>query len=275
MCNSLRIKSVIVGLCALLLFTVVPTFSQSNDTGKPQSPPSVSETERKAIEAVVREYLLKNPSLLREMIEALRAQEERERSDRAAGALQSHKDQIYNDPDSPVTGNPNGDITIVAFLDYNCGYCRSNLPFVKALAAKDKMIRVIYKDLPVLGPNSDVAARAAVAARRQGKYSEFQDALFRSNGAGAATVRSVAATLGMDYAALSKDMADPKVRSAIERTHTLADALGIDGTPAYIIGTQLIPGAVDAATLDQIVAEERAKLVRVHSAKPTAVQKPQ
>lgn len=260
MSNALTIKSVIVGLCTLLLFSVVPGFSQSTGTAKPQSQPSISETERKAIETVVREYLLKNPSLLREMIQALREHEERERSDRAAGALKTYRDQIYNDPDSPVTGNPNGDITIVAFLDYNCGYCRSNLPLVKALVAKDKMVRVIYKDLPVLGPNSEVAARAAVAAHRQGKYLGFQDALFRSNGVGAATIRSVVASLGMDYAALSKDMADQKVRSAIERTRTLADALGIDGTPAYIIGTQLIPGAVDADVLDQIVAEERAKL---------------
>lgn len=263
MSNLARIKSVIIGLCVSLLFAVIAALSQSTETVKPQ--PSISESERKAIEAVVREYLLNNPSLLREMIDALRAQEERERVDRAAGALQTHKEQIYNDPDSPVTGNPKGDITIVAFLDYNCGYCRSNLPLVKALVAKDNMIRVIYKELPVLGPHSEVAARAAVAAHRQGRYLEFQDALFKSRGAGEATVRSVSTSLGIDYAVLSKEMANQKVRSAIERTRALAGVLGIDGTPAYIIGSQLIPGAVDADVLEQIVAEERSKLAKTNT----------
>lgn len=271
MYSAARIRSVASGLCVLLSVGLATVFSQTSGPAKPQQP-TISETERQAIETVVREYLLKNPSLLREMIAALRTQEEKERSDRAAGALKTYRDQIFNDPDSPVSGNPNGDVTIVAFMDYNCGYCRSNLPLVKALAAKDKMIRVIYKELPILGPNSEVAARAALAAHRQGKFFELHDAFFRQNGVGEATVRSVAASLGMDYAALSKVMADPKVRSAIERTRALAAALGIDGTPAYIIGTQVIPGAVDADVLDQIVAEERAKLAEAQAGPTT--QKP-
>src|SRR5688572_18119349 len=115
-----------VGLCVLFLLGIVPAFSQASPSAKQVPPTSISDTERKAIETVVRDYLLKNPTLLREMIEALREHEERARNDRAAGVLKTHKDEIYNDPDSPVAGNPNGDITIVAFMDYNCGYCRSN-----------------------------------------------------------------------------------------------------------------------------------------------------
>jgi len=260
---SLTVLSICL-LASILIASAQATEQKKSAPGQS----SVSDSEREKIEAVVRDYLLKNPSLLREMIDTLRAYEERERSDRAAGALKTYKDQIYNDAASPGTANPTGEITFLAFVDYNCGYCRTNVPLVGQLAEKDKMIRLVYKDLPILGPNSEVAARAAVAAHRQGRYLEFHDALFRSNGAGGPTVKTVAASLGIDYAALSRDMADKKVLSAIGRTRSLAAALGIDGTPAYIIGTQVIPGAVDIDVFSQIVAEERAKLVKVDPAKP-------
>jgi protein-disulfide isomerase len=224
--------------------------------------PVISEGERKAFESIIREYLLKNPTLLREMVEALRDHDEKEKNERAASGLKTYKDQIYNDPDSPVAGNPNGDLTIVVFVDYNCGYCRSNVPLIKALAAKDKMIRIIYKELPILGPNSEVAARGALAAHKQGKYVEFHDALFQQRGAGESTVKTVAVNLGLDQTALARDMADQKVRSAIGRNRALAAALGIEGTPAYIIGSQIIPGAVDAEVLDEIVADERSKMAQ-------------
>lgn len=242
----------------LLLLSSLSVFGQAS--GDKPDKPAISETDKKAIESIIREYLLKNPTLLREMVEALRDHDEKEQNQRASSALKTHKELIYSDPDSPVSGNPNGDLTIVAFVDYNCGYCRSNLPIIKSLVAKDKMIRVIYKELPILGPSSEIAARGALAAHRQGKYVEFHDALFEARGAGELTVKAVATKLGLDQAILGKDMADQKVRSAIGRNRTLAAALGIEGTPAYIIGTQVIPGAVEADMLTQIVAEERSKL---------------
>ena len=256
-------------LLSLILLMSASTFGQTSGDSRSEKA-TISESERKAFESIIREYLLKNPTLLREMVEALRAHDDREQNDRAASALKTHRDQIYNDPDSPVSGNPEGDLTIVAFVDYNCGYCRSNLPIIRSLVEKDKMIRVIYKDLPILGPSSEVAARGALAAHKQGKYVEFHDALFESRGVGELTVKAVATKLGLDQSALAKDMADQKVRSAIGRNRALAAALGIDGTPAYIIGSQLVPGAVEADSLNEIVAEERSKLAA--SKKPPAAQ---
>lgn len=259
-----------VGIFLALLLGVLPAFAQTNGqtSATPASSP-IPATERAKIESVIREYLLNNPAILREMIDALRVKEEREKAEAASASLTRLRPQILNDADSPTGGNPDGDLTIVAFFDYNCGYCRSNLPVVRALVERDKKLRVIYKELPILGPQSEKAALAALAAHRQGKYEAFHEALFASRAVSGASIKAISDRLGLDHTQLTKDMADPKILAAVNRNRVLAQILGINGTPAYIIGTQIIPGAPAEGTLETVIAEERAKLRGAVNSKPS------
>ena len=220
---------------------------------------SVSLEQRKAFEGVIKDYLLKNPVIIRQAIQALQAQEEANKQAQASAALKTHKDQLFYDKTSPVAGNPKGDITIVEFFDYNCGYCKRAAPTLKTVMKQDPNVRVVYKEFAILGPQSVVAARAALAAQKQGKYKEFHEGLMM----GQSDENSIAALtnlLGMDYAKLRKDMGDPQILQTLRKNAQLATTLGINGTPAFVIGERLVPGAVGVAALTQIIKEERAKL---------------
>lgn len=220
---------------------------------------AVTPEQRKAFEGVIKDYLLKNPIIIREAIQALQAQEEAAKQAQAAAALKTHKDQLFYDKTSPVAGNPKGDITVVEFFDYNCGYCKRVTPTLKAVMEKDPNLRVVYKEFAILGPQSITAARAALAAQKQGKYKEFHEGLMM----GQSDENSIAALtnlLGMDYSKLRKDMADPKIQQVLQKNYQLATTLGINGTPAFVIGERLVPGAIGEAALTQIIKEERAKL---------------
>ena len=255
-------------LAMVVLFCDLHGVAQTPDrqVDKPSVPP-ITKEEKAKIESVIKEYLLSNPEIIREVIEALQAKEENEKTELAAKNLKILRAELYSDRDSPVGGNPKGDVTIVVFFDYNCGYCRSNLPVLQDLVAKDKMIRVIYKEFPILGQQSTTAAAAALAAGRQGKYIDFHTALFRPEGASDARIKIISTQTGANYTILKKDMADPKVAAMIERNRTLADSLGIDGTPAYLVGDRLVSGVIDADKLVEIVASERAKLINANSEK--------
>jgi len=220
---------------------------------------AVTPEQRKAFEGVIKDYLLKNPIIIREAIQALQAQEEAAKQAQAAAALKTHKDQLFYDKTSPVAGNPKGDITVVEFFDYNCGYCKRVTPTIKAVMEKDPNLRVVYKEFAILGPQSITAARAALAAQKQGKYKEFHEGLMM----GQSDENSIAALtnlLGMDYSKLRKDMADPKIQQVLQKNYQLATTLGINGTPAFVIGERLVPGAIGEAALTQIIKEERARL---------------
>ena len=162
--------------------------------------------------------------------------------------------------DSPVGGNPHGDITVVEFFDYNCGYCKKVSGGLKELAARDPNVRIVYKEFPILSQESTAAAKAALAARRHGKYEEFHYGLMAAEKTDDAAIQTLATKLGLDYSSLNKDMADQKWDAQLARNHQLANALGINGTPAFIIGDSLIPGAVDAEKLISLVNAERARL---------------
>ncbi len=244
----------------ILLFATFQGRAQTPDPSKtiPITEP-VTKEQRETIEKVVREYLLKNPEIVRDAMQELQAREQKEKLERAAKSMLELKSDIYSDPDSPVAGNPKGDVTIVVFFDYNCGYCKKSLPELQALIDKDPMLKVIYKEFPILGPQSQVAATAALAATRQGQYAAFNRALFASNGAGDAMLKGVSDRLKLNYAKLQQDMADPKLNKEIERNIKLASDLNIDGTPAYIVGNQIVPGAIDMVSLAKLVEGERAK----------------
>ncbi|MBK9316869.1 MAG: DsbA family protein [Acidobacteria bacterium] len=255
-------------LGSVLLFCVsdvdaqIPSFTKSESTEAP-----VSKEQKASIESVIREYLLKNPSIIREAMQALQAQEEDQRRLRVANNLKELRSAIYSDPDSPIAGNAKADVTIIVFFDYNCGYCKTTLRALDALVLKDPALRVVYKEFPVLGPQSYLAAKAALAAARQGKYVQFHQALMESQNSDEVAVKSISDQLGLNHATLQKDMADPKLNEQLDRNIRLAGSLDINGTPAYIIGETIIPGAVDSESLARFVTIERSKLKEAIPAK--------
>lgn len=230
-----------------------------NTTGATKADPIPPEL-RSAFEGIVRDYLLKNPAIIREAMQVLQAQEEAEKQAAATAALKQYKSELLQNSESPVAGNPNGDITVVEFFDYNCGYCKRVAPTVAAVLKNDPNVRVVYKEFAILGPQSVVAARAALAAKRQGKYYEFHVALMSAEQADENAIAVTARGLGLDYAQLVKDMEDPAISEQLERNYRLATAIGINGTPAFVIGDRLVPGAVDEQAMMEIIADQRAKM---------------
>jgi protein-disulfide isomerase len=157
-----------------------------------------------------------------------------------------------------VIGNPNGDVTVVEFFDYRCPYCKSVAAAFVDLYEKDGKVRLVLKEFPILGPESEFAAKAALAAQKQGKYREFHLAMMSFKGKMTNDdVRQLAAKVGLDVAKLEQDMQDPAITETINRNYALAEALGIKGTPAFIIGNELVPGAITADEMQKRIAAVR------------------
>jgi protein-disulfide isomerase len=214
--------------------------------------------DKAALGKEIRDYLLANPEVLLEAMQELERKQDSQRDAVAQKGVHENQAELYRDPDSPVGGNPNGDVVIVEFNDYQCPYCKRAYQAVKSVTASDGKIKIIYKDLPILGDASKIAALAALASVNQGKHQALHNALMEFTGKlDRDKILELAGTVGIDRARLEKDMEDPKLKQTIDRNMMLASALGIRGTPAFVIGKQFVPGAVDAATLRQLVAEAR------------------
>jgi len=245
--------TVLVG-AAFLFFSDVGTFGPSR-LANAQSKMPQDEFERR-----VRAYLLDHPEVIAEALQRL---EERERAAQASAAmsvLKTRADEVLRDPDSPVGGNPEGDVTLVEFFDYNCPYCRQVAPYMAKAEANDPKLRIVYKEFPILGASSSHAAKAALAANRQGKYAAFHRALMESKGTLTESgVLEVAGRIGLDLARLKADMADRTIQVAIDRNLALARALNINGTPGFVVGEQIAPGAIDLATMERLIRDARGK----------------
>jgi protein-disulfide isomerase len=188
------------------------------------------------------------------MQEGQRAEQEKARRE----ALAASHDALFNDARDPIKGNPRGNVTIVEFFDARCGYCKALYPTMQALLQQDGNIRVVMKDLPILGPNSVVASRALLAAQKQGKYEPLYDALMRLRTEPTEQVlQAEAQRAGIDWARLRRDMADPALEARLQANINLAQRLQIEGTPALVIGDTLVPGAVELPQLQQLIAEAR------------------
>jgi protein-disulfide isomerase len=215
---------------------------------------------RQEIENIIRAYLLAHPEVVTEALQEAERREQEAQRKRATEAIRAHLAELTKDPGSPVGGNPQGRVTIVEFFDYQCGYCKREAIELKTLLQTDSDIRLVYKDLPILGPASVFAARAALAAQKQGKHEALHAALMAaSEKLTDQEVLRIAAQVGLDAAKLEKDMADPSVSQALDRNFQLQRALNIQGTPALIVGTELIPGAASLETLKALVARARAQ----------------
>ena len=216
--------------------------------------------QRQAIESVIHDYLLQHPDVL---IGALRAAEEKlksEAGEKATQALVARHKEIFDDPETPVGGNPKGDVTLVEFFDYRCPYCKQVQPRLQELLAGDRELRIAYKEFPILGPVSLTAARAALAAKRQGKYEAFHNAMMAVSGQITDdTVYQVAEKVGLDIDRLKREMTSLQIDAALKANHGLAEALDINGTPGFVIGDQIVPGAIELSSLKELVAGARRK----------------
>ena len=163
-----------------------------------------------------------------------------------------------SDPNAPVLGNPDGDVTVVEFIDYNCPYCKRAMPEVQGLLDEDPNVRLVYREWPILGEGSVYASRAALASRVQGKYEEFHLALMGSRGrVEEASVLRIAKEIGLDIDQLKADMQSPDVDEHIESSMRLAQSLGFNGTPSFVVGDVLLPGFVEQAELQKAVDKSR------------------
>jgi protein-disulfide isomerase len=221
-----------------------------------------TEQQKQAIGEIVKDYLMKNPEVLTEVISELEKRQAEAQQVAQASAVKETKQSLLNAPHSYVVGNPSGDITLVEFFDYNCGYCKKSLPDIQALAKSDPKLRIVLKDFPVLGPDSVEASRVALAVKKQlqgQKLFDYHVKVLETRGrVGGERAMAVAKEMGVDMAKLQKDIDSPELRSALQENMALGDKLSLSGTPAFIIGETVIPGAVGIEPLKHVIDSVRA-----------------
>jgi len=210
------------------------------------APTEFTGEQKKQIEKIIKDYLVTNPEIFLEAQTALEAKMEKEQAEKLKAAIADNAREIYRDPNADVAGNPNGDITVVEFFDYNCGYCKRGLHDVVKLVDGDPKVRVVFKELPILSKGSEEASRVAVAAGKQGKYWDVHRAMLEAKGVmNEANALAIAQKLGLDMDKLKKDMASPEVEAQIAKAEALAKKMGVNGTPHFLVGDRAIPGAPD------------------------------
>ncbi len=235
---------------AVICLAIVSAVAYMN-FGNAQQEEGLSDIQRDEINQMIRQYILNNPEIIPEAVEVLRARQN-------AAAIMRSEDLLYNDGYSYVAGNEDGDITIVEFYDYNCGFCKQVPGILSRLVEEDKNLRVIFKELPILAESSEMASMAAMAAMKQGKFIEFHNAMMKNNRAiNQELILKVASDVGLDHETLLEDMDDPKIAANIQMTLALVRNIGISGTPGFIIGDQIIAGFKPYDELKRIIAEQR------------------
>ncbi len=234
----------IVAASALLSAGVLLAIGGPGGSGVALTGANLSPEQKKAVEGVVRSYLLENPEVLAEVQSAYEVKMAKEEEERTKAAVAKYASEIYRAPKAPVAGNPNGDITVVEFFDYNCGYCKRGFSEIQKLVDKDTNVRVVFKEFPILREQSEQASRVALAAGLQGKYWDIHRELITAKGGVNEEVALKAAEkLGLDIEKLKADMKGPEVQGELDRVKELAKKLGINGTPHFLVGDRSINGA--------------------------------
>lgn len=215
-------------------------------TAAPVEPKAYSDSEKAGIEQVIKDYLTKeHPEVLIEAMQELQIRQQASAQAKSEEALKKDFDQIFNDPATPVGGNPKGSVTIVEFFDFNCGYCKMSEPFLEKILKEDHDIKMIYKDYPILGPTSVEAAKAALASVKQNAYVKFHDALMsQKDHLSSDAIYSIAKDIGLNVEKLKKDMTADEIAAHIKANEDLGREVGVRGTPMFIIGNQIFPGAL-------------------------------
>ena len=217
--------------------------------------------DKAAVERIVRDYLVANPEILEEMQAALDAKRKEDQRVAQVETIKANKDELFNASHDGVVGNPNGKTTIVEFYDYNCGFCKRAMEDMVALTAADPDLRFVLKEFPILGPDSQKAHVVASAFQRlmPEKYGEFHNQLLGSQGrASEASAVKIALSLGADEAKLREEMKDPAITETFAKTYDLANKLSITGTPSYVVGNEVVFGALGKEVLAEKIAAAKA-----------------
>jgi protein-disulfide isomerase len=242
----------LAGITAVVLLALA-------SAGTAQDSPSTAQQEERVGE-ILRTYLLKHPEIIDEAMQARRERQAAEAAAKTAQALKEHRDELLADPMSPVVGDPDGKVTVVEFFDYNCPYCRAAGPMVTELLQKKPDVRFVYKDFPTLADSSRFAARAVLAARRQSPelYKAFHDALLKAEGRLTEdSVVQIAREAGVDVDRMRADMEDPAINKGIDGNIELARAIGVTGTPTFIIGDAILRGFKPLQEMENAIADAR------------------
>ena len=222
---------------------------------------ALTDKDRPDIEAIVRDYLLKNPEVLRDALDALEKRQAQEDQSKQRKSISSNAKLIFESARGPSYGNPQGDVTLVEFFDYNCGYCKRAMQDVMQLAKDDPKLKIVFKEFPVLGPGSVDAAKVAIAVRMQdkgGKYIEFHRRLLGTRGeANKERALAAARDAGFDMARIDKDLQSQEIGDTLKESMQLAESLGLNGTPTFVIADELVIGAQGYDTLKSKVDAAR------------------
>jgi len=247
----LRSALLALPVAALALSAVAPAHAQSA---------SFDGNQKAAIEKIVRDYLMEHPEVILQAVDAMQERQKTAEAEQARKALTENKQELLRNPADPVIGNPQGDVTVVEFFDYQCGYCKAVQADTQSLIKGDPKLRFVLKEFPILGPASLVASKAALASRGQGKYVEFHNALMAQRGQlDEAVIMRLAKSVGLDTDRLKKDMESPDVLKVIAANQALAEKLSIRGTPAFVFGDELVPGAIKLDDMKRLTDAARAK----------------
>ena len=206
------------------------------------------------VKELVLEAILENPQVVMDAVAILQQREAEAAAAQADAAMGENRDALERDPNAPVMGNPDGDVTVVEFFDYNCPYCRRAASEVASLIESDGDVRVVYREWPILGEGSVFASRAALAARAQDRYAEFHEAMLGAEGRlDETSVMRIAEEIGLDTEKLRADMEAPDVAEHIDTSMALAQSLGFTGTPSFVIGENRAPGLIDAEQMREMI----------------------
>lgn len=250
----LLVPLIVIGV-AIGWFALDPVFRRAQQSA--EAPASMPKDE---FEQRVRDYILNNPQIIMEAARRLEQLQRVAEEGEAAAVVKARAEEIFRDGDSPVGGNPNGNVSIVEFFDYNCPYCRKVTPVLLEAEQADSQLRIVFKEFPILGPSSTYSAKAALAVHRQGKYFAFHKEMMLERGtADEAKVLRIAAKIGVDVGRMKADMNDPAIAAMVEKNIALAQALRINGTPSFVIGNRLLRGATDLKTLQSLIQQARSE----------------
>ena len=219
---------------------------------------ALTPTQTEAVKKLVHDYLLEHPEVIVDSLKAADARQQASAQAEQQKAVTDRRADLFDDPGSPVLGNPKGSVTIVEFFDFRCPYCKGMAKDLRDLVQADGNIRLIYKDFPILGPASHFASKAALAAQKQGKYAALHDALMEFKGQiSDDVVLDLAKRAGLDVAQLKKDMEAPEIETQIRKNYDLAGALKLSGTPGFVIGDTVVDGAMPLDKMKALVAAQR------------------
>jgi protein-disulfide isomerase len=250
----MKLKSLLSGSALLLALVALPVTAPFA-----AEPAALTDAQKSEIQAVVKDYLVKNPAVMEEAMLALQDYMRDKELSKSGALIEQNYAQLTDTTSTGFVGNAKGDVVIVEFFDYQCGYCRKAFNDVQALVAADKNVKVVYREFPILGEESVLAARVALAAHKQGKYTPFHDALMGSSiPMTESNLMGLAKQVGLDTDKLKADMSSDSVEEELSRNYAMAQALGIRSTPTFIVGNLLVPGAMDQAEMQKMVEQVRA-----------------